>query len=171
MMTWQRFERNVRWNLQFPPFILVECVFVFSALINAVTRQPVVAGVWTLVAIGFMILLGFVGGSDDDPVPSPRTPPNGYTAWGSTVHRFDTHWQLDPDFPHRTTVLDRPTHLALAAPAEQRHCDCGGQAGPAFDGERDDVQIERKLAPDAASAHVADEIGRASCRERVSSPV
>jgi len=67
MMTWQRFERNVRWNLQFPPFILVECVFVFSALINAVTRQPVVAGVWTLVAIGFMIMLGFVGGSDDDP--------------------------------------------------------------------------------------------------------
>ncbi|MGD9749810.1 MAG: phage tail protein [Acidimicrobiia bacterium] len=47
-------------------------------------------------------------------------------AAGSTVHRFDTHWQLDPDFPHRTTVLDRPTHLALAAPAEQRHCDCGG---------------------------------------------
>lgn len=30
-----------------------------------------------------------MGGSDDDPVPSPRTPPNGYTAWGSTVHRLE----------------------------------------------------------------------------------
>lgn len=67
MITRQKFERNMRWNLRFPPFIMFECIFLFSALINAVTGQSKVAGVWTLVAVGFVILLGFVGGDDDDP--------------------------------------------------------------------------------------------------------
>ncbi|MEE8455105.1 MAG: phage tail protein [Limibaculum sp.] len=39
-----------------------------------------------------------------------------------TVHRFDSFWRRDSDFPHRSAVFSAPEHIAAAADA----CDCSG---------------------------------------------